>query len=91
VGLTQDVQSAVTRYEDAARTAALTARDLAATVSGLAEQLSARGPLGGSADADLARARQLVATAAARILTSVEAMQASHTVARTYADRAFPV
>jgi hypothetical protein len=91
MGLAQDVQAAVTRYEDAARTAALGAHDLAATVAGLAEQLSARGPLGATSDPDLVRARSLLTTAGTRLVAAVEAAGASHDRARQYADRAFPV
>jgi hypothetical protein len=91
VGLAQDSQDAVARYEWSAHAAVLGARDLLATVDGLGEHLSDAGPLGLSSDPALARARELLSAARAQLTAAAEAAAASAGTARSYVDRAFPV
>lgn len=90
MGLVQDVHAAVTRYAESASAAATAATDLAGQLDALTERLSAHGPLGASADPELALARSRLAAARQRLSAAAEAADASGSRAQLYANRAFP-
>jgi hypothetical protein len=88
--LSEDVHATLDRYRQDAVHAVARMRELAADVEGLARRLAVGGPLGDTADPDLARAREQLALARARIAAAATAAASSREPCREYAVRAFP-
>lgn len=65
-------------------------RNLADLVDTCRHDLSSQGPMGGSADPDLERARQRLDTAHQRLTEAADAARGSQEPVRHYLDRAFP-
>jgi hypothetical protein len=91
MGLVQDAHAAVAGYRERADEAAQALNLLAEQVQALAERLSAHGPLGASADPDLARAREHLDAAWSRLLAAAACAEASRAPCQEYVQRALPL
>jgi hypothetical protein len=90
MGVAEESRQAAGSYLELVADVVGAVRNLADLVDSCRHDLSPQGPIGGSADPDLERARQRLDIAHQRLTEAADAASGSQDPVRHYLDRAFP-
>jgi hypothetical protein len=90
MGVAEESRQAASSYHSEVADVVDAVRDLADLVDGCRHRLSPQGPIGGSADPDLERARLRLDVAHQRLTEAAQAARGSKEPVQRYLERTFP-